>query len=142
MTFRDLPKNTDDSDFRDPVLGADLVDLLVGMRDRRADSFLFIPCWPDGRQIGKKVTVINDVPWAQGPAWFVGLWSTLAVETVGEFTLLLATSHGGLGVPEVHRDWLASAVPQLAALGTPVIGTYVAAVDDVHTLRPPELENA
>ena len=142
MTFHDLPESTDDCDFRDPVLGADLVDLLLGDRDRNRDSLLFLPCWPDGRLMSKRHLIITDVPWIEGPGMFVRLWASSDLELRIESRLLLATSHGGLGVPELHRDWLTGATAGVTAAGTPVVGTYVAARDGVHALRLPNLEHA
>lgn len=48
MTFSDLPSDWPHLSLADPDLAADVVDLVVGDRDRSAGGLAFLLCRPDG----------------------------------------------------------------------------------------------
>lgn len=131
MTYQDLPQNWPNLSLRDADHGADLVDLLLSNDDRKHNSFLLLPCQPDGVPIGSPI-VIGFVDWCDDPAPLFEMWSLVSGNSAKELPIVIATSHPGKGQPALHRDWLARASKEFTNVGSPVLASFTAARDGVH----------
>ena len=130
MAYRDLPANWTELPLDDPVRCADVVDLLLGFRDRARNSLLLLPRTQAHVPL-LPLMIIEDVPWNENDVQpLLGMWAHLA--NASEGPLLISTSHPGDGQPAQHRAWLDDAVAGLTGLGIPVLGTFTAARDGVY----------
>ncbi|GAA2184079.1 hypothetical protein GCM10009785_30510 [Brooklawnia cerclae] len=129
MSFQDLPPNWSDLPLDDPTHCANIVDLVVGERDRACNSLLLLPCTPQRVPLPTPM-LVADMPWGEDPQPLFDMWAHMPDEFCSG--LLLATSHPGIGQPARHRAWLHNAAAGFARLGIPVVGVFTAARDGVH----------
>lgn len=128
MSFENLPSNWPELPLHDARHAANVVDLVMRDSDRVRNSLLLLPANSDGVPYPTPI-VINDCDWRDGPGPVLQMWEHF----VGTFeSVLIATSHRDTGCPGQHRSWLTHARNAITALGTPVLGCYVAARDDVY----------
>lgn len=128
MSFENLPQNWPELPLHDPTHAADVVDLLVKMSDRACDSLLLLPADENGVPYPTPM-LFSGCDWRADPQGVVEFWSHLT----GNFqSVVIATSHRDRGCPGQHRSWLTRVRNGIAALGTPVLGCYTAALDGVH----------
>jgi hypothetical protein len=144
MSFQDLPQTWTDHPLSDPVLTANVVDLLVSLGDRQRGTFTVILCDNDDHYIA---TVAIDLPSefrAAMPSLEPSeLCSTAfgaimpAVRTAPGTGLLLALGRPGPDFwPELDTEWAEAATHLCRIAGVRLLGFYVASA---HHIYQPEV---
>jgi hypothetical protein len=137
MTFRDLPKDVKDLPLTTPALAADVVDLIIGDRDRRSGAVGFMLC--DAGHRGIQPLVVTDVP---GQAELDALSRLLElvlplVAEQGGSVLVGRGRPGGLPPTDDDRVWHQCAIDVCRAEGVPLLAFCIATPQGVEALPEP-----
>jgi len=144
MSFEDLTPDWTDQPLSDPVVAADVVDLMVSLGDRRRGTFTVLLCDPDDHY---RATVIIELP-AEfdhlGPGRNTQTCQTVldtvipAVHTAPGTGLILALGRPGPAHwPDLDNEWTHAATAICATAGIRLLGFYVATREGVHQLPAP-----
>lgn len=140
MSFEDLPKNWPDLSLRNPMLAADVVDLIVSDRDRRDNSLTFLLCDACGRLI--QPVTIGRVEWGCDPAerrrtfdWLAWLPEDVSREIAGG---VLALGHRQARIRQSDLAWARTAGERLEESGLELFGCFVAHSRGVQFISRPE----
>lgn len=128
MSFEDLPQNWPELPLHEQQHAADVVDLLIPMRDRVRNSLLLLPADADGIPFPTPM-LFADCDWRDDPSPAVTMWAHMPAEFR---SVVIASSHREPGCPGQQRAWLTRLRNGLQAHGTQVLGCFVAASDGVH----------
>ena len=137
MTFEDLPPNIRDVPLTDPVVQADLVDLMLGIDERRHGVVGLMIC--DESDRGFQPVVIGDLP----PEADVS-----ALLPFLELVLPMVADHGGsvlvgrgrrrgLTPTDADREWHQALIEACRSHGARLLGFCLATPDGVEALPEP-----
>lgn len=137
MSFEELPKNVRDFPLTDPVLAADVVDLIISLRDRHSGCIGLMLC--DGDDRGVHPVIVNEV--AEDASMDV-------LQKLLDLLLpMLAQQHGsilvgrgrraGLRPTDTDREWHQCAIDACARHGVRLLGFHLATMDGVEALPRP-----
>lgn len=123
MAFTDLPDDWSDRPLTEPQLVADVLDLVVSDRDRRAGALAVLMCDEDDRLV--QPVVITDLePMASEADRCEGL-SVITSAMGGCGSILVAVARrDGLSITDDDRVW-ARAARRAGADGVRVLGVHV-----------------
>ena len=108
MSFDDLPSDWPNRPLTDPRLVADVLDLVVFEKDRRAGALSILMCDEDGRLV--QPVTISELDPAATQEQRVRCLETLVEAMRGTGAMLLALARpDGLSVTEADRAWLRAA---------------------------------
>ncbi|MFC7580988.1 hypothetical protein ACFQ23_01870 [Schaalia naturae] len=134
MTFRDLPENWNLNPLSASGLAADVVDLVMGERDRVADSLAVIVCDAEHRIAGNPI-MVDETHWRCSNAdrhLYVGS----ILEALSAPAVLVAAGTRTDLPADLARAWRETLVAQCRRTGTTLLGFYVCALDTVTEVRP------
>src|SRR5687767_10077593 len=117
MTFHDLPPNVRDLPLTDTVLASDVIDLLIGERDRRTGCLAVMLCDDEAR--GLQPVVVNDVPEGTDAATLrqvLDIVLPMAAEQGGS-ALVGRGRREGIGPTDEDRLWHQQAIDSCAEHG-------------------------
>jgi hypothetical protein len=131
MSFDDLPRDWPRRPLSDPVLTADVIDLVVSDADRRSQGLGFLLCRPGGT-LGQPFFV-GAQEYAD-PCQAVTLMTRAAEETPGVAGLVLVLARSGGPVDDADRSVHQHAIDVTRAAGLTLWGTYLATRSGVTAL--------
>jgi hypothetical protein len=137
MSFQDLPKDLRSIPLRDNTTQADVVDLVLGLRDRSTGSFAVMAC--DGADRGVQPFVVSDLPEDAGPE-VLRTFLDMLLPVVGAEDGSILVGRGrctGLDPTDLDREWHQTAIDACAAHGVRLLGFHLATVDGVEALPGP-----
>jgi hypothetical protein len=137
MSFDDLPEDLGSTPLREPSVQADLVDLILGIEDRRSGAVALMIC--DERDCGLQPVVVTDIPDDTDAAGMVRLLDLLLppVREVGGSVLIGRGRRRGLVPTDRDRDWHQAAIRTCARHGVRLLGYHLASPDGVEPLPSP-----
>ena len=131
MSFHDLPKGWPSRSLEDPVLAADVVDLVVRDSERAVGSLSLLLCDDTGRMI--QPVTIEDVPHGCTEEERERVFDAFVGHLGGALGgLVLALGRPRGRVPEdPERAWHETAIRACDAGGVRLLGCYLATEDGV-----------
>ena len=137
MTFQDLPDNVRAVPLTEPSVQADVVDLILGMADRRGGSMAMMLCDSECRPF--QPIVVGGVPHADAAdclTRLLGLVAHVVTEETG--SVLIARGRPGASTPtDDDRALHQLAIDQCAEHGIRLLGAFVATPAGVAALPEP-----
>lgn len=135
MSYADLPDDVRSLSLEEASLQANVVDLLLGVEDRRSGALALMLCNDQGH--GVQPLVLTDV--SEGsPVEDLRRLLDLLLPVVGETDGGLLVGRGrrrGLLPTELDRSWHRAAVERCARHGVRLLGFYLAAPEGVAVMR-------
>lgn len=134
MTFRDLPSDWPTRSLRDPVLAADVVDLVVRDSERADGCLTFLLCDRDGRMI--QPVTITDTPIPSTEAERLqpfGAFLGHLGGALGALVVAVGKPHGR-HVDDDTRAWHETALTECRRCGVDLISTWLVTADAVTEL--------
>jgi hypothetical protein len=131
MGFQDLPPDWQLRPVSDPHVMADVVDLFVLDRCRRAGTLYVLMC--DGEDRLRTPVAIDDVPPDRPEDCAVLLWPFLEVarERQGHGLLIGLGRTGTPHLTQLDREWADAAAKACAGVDVRLLGLYVATPEGV-----------
>lgn len=126
MSYRDLPPDLSTINLDDPVIAADVVDLILDHDDRAAGAIGIMLC--DALGHGLQPVVVGEVPSDLTPDRLGSdLEPVLAIVAEhGGMVILGRGRPGGLLLTDADREWHQAVLDLCRRLGVGLIGTYLA----------------
>lgn len=137
MNFEDLPPDIRDVPLTDPVVQADLVDLLLGIDERRGGVVGLMIC--DQSDRGVQPVVIGDVPPEADFSRlvpFLELVLPMVADNAGS-VLVGRGRRRGLAPTDADREWHQGLIDACRRHGARLLGFYLATPDGVEALPEP-----
>jgi hypothetical protein len=131
MTYQDLPDDIRTLPLTDPAVQADVVDLMVGIDERRAGAVGLMVC--DDGDRGIQPIVVTDLPEGAGEADLLRLLD-LVLPLVGEARGALLVGRGrrrGLVPSEDDRCWHRATIDACGRHGVRLLGFHLASPEGV-----------
>lgn len=122
MTFQELPDDWPARSLADPVLAADLVDLVVTDKDRAEGALAFLLCRPEGSLA--QPLVLNELD--GDPVAAFTRMATIIVGLPGTPGFVLAIARARGPVTDQDRELHQHALEVCRELGLVLWGTYLA----------------
>ena len=136
MKFEDLPEDNSTWNLRDPEIAQGVVDLVIGMRDRVADSALILLCDPEGYSLGAPM-LINEIDWEMPPDDHHHVFNLLTHFT--GLTMVFAIARWTEASESIASSWVLSAQKAAHEHGVELLSCWQATSDDVTPLPIGEL---
>ncbi|MGD9957711.1 MAG: hypothetical protein AB7O74_15820 [Candidatus Nanopelagicales bacterium] len=131
MTFEDLPDNWPTLSLTEPRLLADVLDLVVGYRERVDESFVVLVCDDDVRLV--QPCVIGPDPGPCDPAivrtFFDAMREGMAEVCSGGTVIVASARARGLSPTPDDEAWVAATRAALAGTGWSVSSAHVVTLD-------------
>ena len=137
MTFNDLPPDIKDIPLSDPVLQADVIDLIVGDEARASGCVGIMVC--DDHDRGLQPVVITDVPEdadSSGLRQLLDLLLPVVAEEGGSVLIGRGRRRGSVPT-DLDRSWHQLAIECCAARGVRLLGFYLATRETIVALPEP-----
>jgi len=137
MTYQDLPDDIRTTPLTDPAVQADVVDLMVGIDERRAGAVGLMVC--DDGDRGIQPIVVTDLPEGAGEDELLRLLD-LVLPLVGEADGGLLVGRGrrrGLLPTDRDRRWHQATVDACSRHGVRLLGFHLASPEGVVPMPHP-----
>lgn len=137
MTYQDLPDDIRTTPLTDAAVQADVVDLMVGIDERRAGAVGLMVC--DDGDRGIQPIVVTDLPEGAGEDELLRLLD-LVLPFVGERDGALLVGRGrrrGLLPTDHDRRWHRATVEACSRHGVRLLGFHLASPDGVAPMPHP-----
>jgi hypothetical protein len=137
MTFYDLPEDIRTMALTDPVVQADVVDLILGLEVRHGGGVALMVCDSDDR--GVQPVVVSDIP-ADAEATGLRDLLNLLLPMVGETHGSVLVGRGrrrGLVPTDRDREWHQCAIDACRRHGVRLLGFYLATPQGVQAMPEP-----
>ncbi len=134
MTYEDLPDDIGSVPLTDPTVQADLIDLILGIDERRNGAVGFMLC--DDGDRGVQPVVISDLPEGAPAADFVRLLDLL-LPMVGRSHGALLVARGrrrGVVPTDADRAWHQATIEACVRHGVRLLGFHLAAPHGIEAL--------
>lgn len=137
MSFEDLPDDLRQRPLTDPVLQADVIDLVLSPEVRRGGGVALVTC--DERDRAVHCVALTDVPDSADPSAFRDLLHLLLppVAAEGGSVLLGRGRRRSLAPTERDRVWHQCALDTCRRVGVRMLGFYVATAEGVAAMPEP-----
>ncbi len=133
MSFQDLPPNIRALPLTDAQLAADVVDLMIGERDRSRGCIGIMLC--DSAFRGLQPVVVNDIPEdtpLEGLQNLLGLLLPI-IEPGGGVLVGRGRPHGAVPT-DTDRAWHQATIDACAAAGVRLLGYHLVTLEEVNAL--------
>jgi hypothetical protein len=140
MSYHNLPDDIRTRPLGEPSLQADVVDLVLGMEERRSGAVALMLCDEEDR--GLQPIVLTDLPEDASVEDLERLLDLL-LPVVGEMDGAILVGRGrrrGLLPSDLDRAWHQVTIEACARYGVRLLGFHLASPDGVAALPPPLLE--
>jgi hypothetical protein len=137
MTFEDLPQDLRSVPLTDDTVQADLIDLMLGIEDRRCGALGLMLC--DDGDRGIQPIVLSDLPDDAATADLIRLLDLLLpmVAEAGGAILVGKGRRRGLLPTDGDRAWHQATIETCARHQVRLLGFYLASPDGVEALPEP-----
>ena len=137
MSYEDLPANLRTIPLTDNIIQADVIDLILGIEERRGGSLALMLC--DEADRGVQPIVLSDLP-PEAPAVELRTLLDLLLPMVGERDGAILLGRGrrrGLMPTDNDRAWHQATIEACARHQVRLLGFYLASPDGVEGLPEP-----
>jgi hypothetical protein len=137
MSYQDLPPDLRAIALTDNTVQADVIDLILGIEERRSGALALMLC--DDADRGVQPIVLSDLP-PESPATAVRNLLDLLLPIVGENHGAIMLGRGrrrGLTPTDNDRAWHQATIEACARHGVRLLGFYLASPDGVEALPTP-----
>jgi hypothetical protein len=137
MTYHDLPPNIRELALTDPVLAADVVDLVLSHEDRRSGCLGLMVC--DEKDRGVQPIVLSDVP-EHADIETLGQLLDLVLPPIGQDRGGVLVGRGrrrGLLPTDTDRAWHQRVIEGCRVHGVRLLGYHLATPEGVRALPEP-----
>lgn len=137
MSYHDLPDDIRTRPLSEPTLQGDVVDLVLGLEDRRGGAVALMLCDEDDR--GLQPIVLTDLPEAAAVEDLQRLLDLL-LPVVGQMQGAILVGRGrrrGLLPSDLDRAWHQATIEACARYGVRLLGFHLASPDGVAALPSP-----
>jgi hypothetical protein len=137
MSYHDLPDDIRTRPLDDPTLQGDVVDLVLGIEDRRSGAVALMLC--DEHDRGQQPIVLSDLPEDASVADLQQLLDLL-LPVVGELHGAILVGRGrrrGLLPSDLDRAWHQATIEACTRYGVRLLGFHLASPDGVAALPSP-----
>lgn len=137
MSYEDLPANLRTIPLTDNIIQADVIDLILGIDERRGGSLALMLC--DEADRGVQPIVLSDLP-PEAPAVELRSLLDLLLPMVGERDGAILLGRGrrrGLMPTDNDRAWHQATIEACARHQVRLLGFYLASPDGVEGLPEP-----
>jgi hypothetical protein len=137
MSYQDLPPDLRTIALTDNTVQADVIDLILGIDERRSGALALMLC--DDADRGVQPIVLSDLP-PESPATAVRTLLDLLLPIVGENHGAIMLGRGrrrGLTPTDNDRAWHQATIEACARHGVRLLGFYLASPDGVEALPTP-----
>ncbi|NYG05752.1 hypothetical protein BJ986_000239 [Phycicoccus badiiscoriae] len=137
MSYEDLPRDLRSIPLTDTTIQADVVDLILGIEERRDGALALMVC--DEADRGVQPVVLSDVP-VDAPAAEARTLLDLLLPMVGETggAILVARGRRRGVMPTDHdRGWHQETIEACARHGVRLLGFYLASPDGIEAMPEP-----
>ena len=137
MSYHDLPEDLRTRPLSEPSLQGDVIDLVLGIEERRSSAVALMLCDRDDR--GLQPIVVSDLPEDAGVEDLERLLDLL-LPVVGEMQGSILVGRGrrrGLLASDLDRAWHQATIEACTRYGVRLLGFHLASPDGVAALPPP-----
>lgn len=137
MSYHDLPEDIRTRPLSEPILQGNVVDLVLGIEERRSAAVALMLC--DQQDRGLQPIVLTDLPEDAAVEELERLLD-LVLPVVGEMQGSILVGRGrrrGLLPTDLDRAWHQATIQACARHGVRLLGFHLASPDGVAALPPP-----
>lgn len=137
MSYEDLPRDLRSIPLTDTTIQADVVDLILGIEERRDGALALMVC--DEADRGVQPVVLSDMP-VEAPAADARSLLDLLLPMVGETGGAILVARGrrrGVTPTDHDRGWHQETIEACARHGVRLLGFYLASPDGIEAMPEP-----